>query len=173
MFCIWYFKNLDWLGSEQRIRMLIFNKYKESTGTICSEELKFSRLSVYYHLVPLTSLLSFTLNFILGAKILGWESLPLNSCLRKRLNSQEIVKWFKSTGFRIIQVGFISQLHNLLVGWFEHVKILKPISSSVNEVMVISTLEDYHKDYETFYNSKHLKKLVPSIVWIKLDFNTV
>lgn len=45
-----YFKNLDWLGSEQRIRMLIFNKYKESTRNICSEELKFSRLSVYYHL---------------------------------------------------------------------------------------------------------------------------
>lgn len=46
-----YFKNLDWLGSEQRIRMLTtFNKYKVSTGNTCSEEFKFSKLSVYYHL---------------------------------------------------------------------------------------------------------------------------
>lgn len=45
-----YFKNLDWLGSEQRIRMLTVNKYKVSTGNTCSEESKFSKLSVYYHL---------------------------------------------------------------------------------------------------------------------------
>lgn len=45
-----YLKNLDWLGSEQRIRMLTFNKYKVSTGNTCSEEFKFSKLSVYYHL---------------------------------------------------------------------------------------------------------------------------
>lgn len=44
-----YFKNLDWLGSEQRIRMFTFNKYKVSTGNTCSEEFKFSKLSIFYH----------------------------------------------------------------------------------------------------------------------------